>query len=893
MSSKDYIEIEEARQNNLKIDRLKIPLYKNIVITGVSGAGKSSLVMDTIYAESQRRFFLSLSTFARQFFEKIPSPDVKFINELQPSIAVIRKSFIKNPRSTVATITEIYDFLRILFAKKGKPYCPSCGREIIKYNPESLKKEILERFSGVKINFGFITNKNLREIYGGGFLYAMVDGKRESIFKVKSNPIYVVIDTLVVKPSEAERVFEGILTAFHWSNSFFVEEGNVIHLFSGDLFCPYCNIKIPAPDSALFSFNSSKGACPVCKGYGDIIEIDMEKVIPNSELSIKEGAIEPFEKPAAYELKEELIEFCKKEKITLNKPFKKLKDNEKKLIIEGGKGYYGVKGFFQWLETKKYKTHVRVFLSKYRKYTECPVCKGSRLNKNALSHKIEGKNLGDIIKMDIGEFKNFIEKIAEKWKEDKVIKTVISELRERANYLIKVGLEYLTLNRKTFTLSGGEAQRISLTTVLGTTLSDTMIIIEEVSRGLHIHDFKNLVEIIKELKENKNSLLMIEHSEDAMKISDEIIELGPGSGEKGGNIVFQGSFNEYERTDTFLEIKKGLAVKHEKNIRDNPEFLEVWGAKKYNINNIDFKIALKNLTSITGVSGAGKSTLLYEILYKGLKKEEINFKKIKKGEIRKVIYIDDSLPSKSTRATVGTYLKLMEPIRTFFSELPEAKTKGFKKAHFSFNRKEGQCPECKGSGFITVELQFLSDMNLLCDECNGKRFKKEVLDINYKGKNIYNVMELTLAELEEFFNIEIPVLEERLKITKDLGIDYLKLGQPISTLSGGESQRIKLSKYFSNEKVKNTLFLIDEPTVGLHPKDIQKIIKTFRKFLKMGATIVAVEHNPFFILSSNYIIDLGPEGGKKGGKLIYQGDLSGLLNNTFSLTGKMLSEIIN
>ncbi len=893
MSSKDYIEIEGARQNNLKIDKIKIPLYKNIVITGVSGAGKSSLVMDTIYAESQRRFFLSLSTFARQFFEKIPSPDVKFINELQPSIAVIRKSFIKNPRSTVATITEIYDFLRILFAKKGKPYCPSCGREIIKYNPESLKKEILERFSGMKINFGFITNKELKEIYGGGFLYAIVDGKRESIFKVKSNPIYVVIDTLIVKPSEGERVFEGILTAFHWSNSFFVEGGGRIHLYSGDFSCPYCKLKIPPPDSALFSFNSSKGACPVCKGYGDIIEIDIKKVIPDSELSIEEGAIEPFEKPAAYELKEELVEFCRKEKIPLNKPFKKLKDIEKKLIIEGGKGYYGVKGFFQWLETKKYKTHVRVFLSKYRKYTECPACKGSRLNRDALSYKIEGKNMGDIINMDIGEFKKFIDTISEKWKEDKAVKTIISELRERANYLIKVGLEYLTLKRKTFTLSGGEAQRISLTTVLGTTLSDTMIIIEEVSRGLHIYDFKNLVEIIKELKGNKNSLLMIEHSEDAMKISDEIIELGPGSGEKGGNIVFQGNFREYQKTDTFLEIKKGLTVNYEKKIQDHPDYLEVWGAKKYNINDIDFKIPLKNLISITGVSGAGKSTLLYEILYKGLKKEEINYKKIKTAGIRKTIYIDDSLPSRSTRATVGTYLKLMEPIRTFFSELPESKAKGFKKAHFSFNRKEGQCPECKGTGFITVELQFLSDMNLLCDECNGKRFRKEILDIKYKGKNIYNIMELTLTELEEFFKIEIPVLEERLKITKDLGIDYLKLGQPISTLSGGESQRIKLSKYFSNEKVKNTLFLIDEPTVGLHPKDIQKIIETFRKFLKMGATIVVVEHNPFFILSSDYVIDLGPEGGKKGGKLIYQGDLSGLLNNTFSLTGKMLREMIN
>ena len=893
MKTDNYIIIKGAKQNNLKIEKLKLPLYKNIIITGVSGAGKSSLIMDTLHAESQRRFFLSLSTFARQFFEKIPSPEVENINELQPSIAIVRKSFIKNPRSTVATITEIYDFLRILFSKKGKPFCPSCGREIVKYNPDSLKKEILKNFSGKKVILGFLSDMNLKEIYGGGFSYALLNGVKDSIFKAKEYPIYVIVDNFKIKESESERLFEGLLTSFHWGNTIFVKDENKIFLYSGEFVCPYCKIKIPPPDPALFSFNSSKGACPRCKGFGDIIELDLRKIIPKPELSIKEGAIEPFEKPAAKELKQELLEFCKREKILIEKPFENLKDNEKSLIIEGGKDYYGVKGFFKWLETKKYKTHVRVFLSKYRKYTQCPSCKGSRLNKNALSYRIEGKNIGDIIRMDINEFKTFMKKLHVKWKDNRAIKGVIEELWERANYLIKVGLDYLTLNRKTFTLSGGEAQRISLTTVLGTTLSNTMIIVEEASRGLHISDFKNLLGIIKELKKNRNTIFMIEHSEEAMKISDHIVELGPGSGKEGGKVVFQGNFEEYRKTITFKQIKESLKIPQKKEKKkDKRVFLEIMGAKKYNIKGIDFKIPIKSLTTITGVSGAGKSTLLYEVIYKGMVNDEINFKKIRKEGLKRVVYIDSSLPSKSSRTTVGTYLKLMEPIRDFYAELPEAKSKGFTKAYFSYNMKEGQCPECKGNGFITVELQFLSDINLICDECKGKRFKKQVLKVRYRGKNIYDIMEFTLSELEDFFRIEIPVLEDKIRITKELGVDYLKLGQTISSLSGGESQRIKLSKYFSTGDLNRMLFLIDEPTIGLHPKDIKKLVKALKKYIDMGATIIAVEHNPLFILSSDHIIDLGPGGGKRGGKLIHEGDVLGLLENSKSVTGMALKKAL-
>jgi len=896
MKKEDSIIIKGARQNNLTISELKIPLYKNIIITGVSGAGKSSLVMDTLYAESQRRFFLSLSTFARQFFERIPPPEVESINELQPSIAVIRKGFIKNPRSTVATITEIYDFLRILFAKKATPFCPSCGREIKNHNPESLKREIINKFSGEKIDFGFITEKPLKEIYGGGFLYALLNGEKDSIFKVKKFPAYIIVDSLKAKKEEEDRIYEAVLTAFHWGERFFVKEGEELYLFSKEFECPYCDIKISSPEPTLFSFNSSKGACPVCRGFGDIIEIDERKIIPNPNLSIEGGAIEPFTKPAAEELKEDLLDFCKKRKIPKNIPFAKLKESDKKLILDGDGDYYGVKGFFDWLETKRYKTHVRVFLSKYRKYTECPECKGSRLNRDALSYKIEGKNIGDIMRMDVEEFYEFLNRVSQKWKDDKAIKIVVEELRERAKYLIKVGLSYLTLKRKTFTLSGGEAQRISLTTVLGTTLSDTMIIIDEPSRGLHMSDFKNLLGILEQLKKNRNTLIMVEHSEDAMKISDEIIELGPKAGKAGGKIVFQGSLKEYKKGETFgktLKLYSNLK-KIRKDIRKDKKFssfIEVREAKKFNIKGENFKFPVNALTTITGVSGAGKSTLLYEILYKGFSGESFNFENLDKKGIVKAIYIDDSLPSKSSKATVGTYLKLMELIRDFFAGLPESKSRGFKKAHFSFNRKEGQCPECKGNGLITVELQFLSDINLVCDSCKGKRFKEDVLKVKYKGLNIYDIMALTLSELEDFFRIEIPEFEKRIRIIKSLGIDYLKLGQTLSTLSGGESQRIKLAKYFGGEKVKNVLFLIDEPTVGLHPLDIEKLLNTFKEYLKKGATIITVEHNPLFIFSSDYIVDMGPGGGRRGGKLVFEGTMDELLKSD-TITAMILKEKI-
>jgi excinuclease ABC subunit A len=889
---KEFIKIKNCYQNNLKNIDINIPLGEFIVFTGVSGAGKSSLVFDTIYAESQRRFFLSLSTFARQFFERIPPPDVEEIEGLQPSIAILRKGVVKNPRSTVATITEIYDFLRVLYSKISELYCPECGRKIIKYDEETLKKFIIKKYKNKKIMIGFITEKELKDIYKGGFVYALVDGEKETVFKAKEGVKHIIIDTLIV--NDDERVFEDIKTGFNWSDNIFVKDESGIALFSNRYYCPYCSLNFNEPVPELFSFNSSRGACPKCKGFGDIITVDEKKVIPDESLSIEEGAIEVFKTPKAKELYNDLLQFCKRKGIKTDIPVKKLSESEKRLLMDGEGGYYGIKGFFEWLERKKYKTHVRVFLSRYRKYSKCPVCYGGRLNREALSYKIEGKNIAELNKMEINNFFEFIKKIDKIYKNNKAVKIIIQEIKERVAYLIDVGLGYLSLNRKTFTLSRGEAQRISLTSVLGSTLTDTMILIDEPSKGLHLKDFNTLVKTIEKINNSGNTIIMIEHLEKVLKTADRIVEIGPGAGESGGEIIFSGGFNEYKKTKTYKNTQK-LIKKSEINRKNGKidAYMIIKKAEKYNLKKINIKIPHNKITCITGVSGAGKSTLLYEILYKGVKGEEKNFENmigVEKFNKENVIYIDDSPPSKSSRAIVGTYLKLLDSIRKLFSELPESKRRGFTSSHFSYNRKEGQCPDCKGEGYIKVEMQFLSDIKLVCDSCGGKRFNDEVLKIKFGNLNIYDIFELSLNEVEEIFRKEIPVLADKISIINKMGIGYLKLGQTLSTLSGGESQRVKLAKHMLYNNVEDKLFLIDEPTTGLHPLDISKIVGTLRDFMDLGATMVVVEHNPLFIINSDYIIDLGPEGGDRGGKIVFQGMLSEFLLSNKSITAITLRD---
>ena len=892
MGKQEFIKIKNCYQNNLKNIDIDIPLGEFVVFTGVSGAGKSSLVFDTIYAESQRRFFLSLSTFARQFFERIPPPAVEEIEGLQPSIAILRKGVVKNPRSTVATITEIYDFLRVLYSKISELYCPECGRKIVKYDEESLKKFIMNEYKNRKITIGFITEKELKEIYKGGFVYALIDGKKETVFKAKDGIKHIIIDTLIV--NDEERIFEDIKTGFNWSDKIFVRDENGISLFSNKYYCPYCSLNFSEPVPELFSFNSSRGACPRCKGFGDIITVDEKKVIPDETVSIENGAIEIFKTPKAKELYNELLGFCKRKGIKTDVPVKKLSVKHKKLLFEGDEEYYGINSFFEWLERKKYKTHVRVFLSRYRKYSQCPVCLGGRLNREALSYRVEGKNIAELNSMEINEFSEFIKKIEKKYKNNKAVKILLQELRERVDYLIAVGLGYLSLNRKTFTLSRGEAQRISLTSVLGSTLTDTMILIDEPSKGLHLKDFNTLIKAIKKINGAGNTIIMIEHLEKVFKIANRIIEIGPGAGESGGEIIFSGAFNDYKKTKTYKNTQK--IIKTIKIKKDNDKigyFIKINKAEKYNLKKIDIKIPLNKITSITGVSGAGKSTLLYEILYKGLRGEEKNYKNItgiEKFAKDNVIYIDDSPPSRSSRAVVGTYLKLLDPIRKLFSELPESKRRGFTSSHFSYNRKEGQCFDCKGEGYVKIEMQFLSDIKLICDGCGGKRFKDEVLKIKFGNLNIYDIFELTLNEVGEIFRKEIPTISDKITILNKMGVGYLKLGQTLSTLSGGESQRIKLAKHMLYNNKGNQLFLIDEPTTGLHPLDISKIIGTMRDFIDYGATIVVVEHNPLFIINSDYIIDLGPSGGNRGGKIVFQGDISEFLLSKESITAITLRD---
>jgi len=880
------IKIKKANQNNLKNINIDIPLNKFIVVTGVSGAGKSSLVLDTIYSESQRRFFLSLSTFARQFFERIPPPDVEEIEGLQPSIAIIRKGLIKNPRSTVATITEIYDFLRILYTKIATLYCPSCNRKIIKHSEETLKNHVLKTFKGKRIITGFITEEDMKKIYRGGFVYGLLKGEKVSIFKLKNHPYTVVVDDILVNKKSSERIYEDFKTSFEWGKKIFIKDKDTIYYYSNKYACAYCDINFKKPEPNLFSFNSSRGACPECKGFGDVIDIDEDKVIPDKTKSIKEGAIEPYTKPAARGLQKELLKFCKKNDINTDVPYEELRENERKMIFEGTGDYYGVKGFFGWLKTKKYKTHVRVYLSKYRKYVTCPVCNGGRLNREALSYRLENKSIAELNRMNIKIFSNFIKKIIPKYKNNKAIKTVLLELQERVKYLLDVGLNYLTLNRKTFTLSGGEAQRISLTSVLGSTLSDTMIIIDEPSKGLHLSDFSTLINTVKKLNNSGNTIIMIEHLEKALEESDLILELGPGAGDNGGKIVFEGNFDKYKNSKTYKKTKKLFLSKDIKSNSKKFKYMILKGAKKFNLQDIDVKIPLNSLVCITGVSGAGKSTLLKEVLYKGLKEKEKNYKQIINSKGLVPEYIDDSPPSRSSKANVGTYLKILDDIRQFMATLPESKSKGFKSSHFSHNTKKGQCPDCKGKGYITVEMQFLSDLNLECERCRGRLFKDEVLDVKYKGKNIYDIFNLTLSEAEEFFRIEIPKLSKKIDIANGLGLEYLTLGQTFDKLSGGESQRIKLAKFFKSSGLKKKLFLIDEPTTGLHPLNIKALLKSMKKLIDKKASIIAVEHNPIFIKSSDYVVDLGPGGGDEGGEVVFQGIISDFMNYEKSITSR-------
>ena len=939
-SKQEAIEVRGARVHNLKNVSLSLPINKLTVITGVSGSGKSSLAFDTIYAEGQRRYVESLSAYARQFLERMDKPDVDEITGIAPAIAIRQKNSTRNPRSTVATQTEIYDYLRLLFARAGQTFCHVCGREVLKDSPESAADEILNELAdGTRFYVLFPIQENgsakstkttkkskkqpvnrTEELSTSAFLMLLLQSGFSRLFragevlelqKPEDYPFsdfegtYVLIDRLKAAADIRQRLVDSLEICFREGHAALIQttDGQTLK-FSDKFICKYDDTVYEEPEPQLFSFNSPFGACPTCQGFGNTIGIDYELVIPNPLLSIKAGAIEPFTRPQYEWAQKELLSFAKSSKIDTSIPFADLPEKQRHAILYGATGFRGIKGFFKWLETKKYKLHVRVFLAKYRGYTTCPDCDGQRLRQEARDVKIGGRSLPEIVAMSIAVASDFFESLELSAERSKIAEKLLLEIRRRLKFLVNVGLDYLTLGRLAATLSGGEAQRIQLATNLGSLLVGTLYVLDEPSIGLHPRDNSRLIGILENLRDIGNTVLVVEHDEETMRAADHILDIGVNAGELGGNVVYSGGFeglmkNETSLTSKYLRGDSEIKVPQKRRSAGKRK-LQIVGAREHNLKDVSVTIPLDMLVCITGVSGSGKSTLVHDVLYAGLKKNrgEWNahvgfFKEIKGAElIDDVILVDQSPIGRTPRSNPVTYIKAYDAIRDVFASTSAAKAKGFNSSHFSFNVPGGRCEICQGSGTVTIEMQFLADVELTCEECRGMRFKQEVLDIKYKGRSIHDVLEMTIREALVFFR-DVAKLTSRLKVLEAVGLGYLRLGQSATTLSGGEAQRVKLAAHLAQKTKTKTLFIFDEPTTGLHFEDINKLLAAFRALIDNGASLVVIEHNLDVIKTADHVIDLGPEGGIGGGEVVATGTPEAIVKNGASVTGKYLKPYLN
>lgn len=938
-SKEEQIEVRGARTHNLKNISVSLPVNKLTVITGVSGSGKSSLAFDTLYAEGQRRYVESLSAYARQFLERMDKPDVDEITGIAPAIAIRQKNSTKNPRSTVATQTEIYDYLRLLFARAGQTICHVCSREVKKDSPESAADEILaELAEGTRFYVLFpiqedtasrkerktpanrarrtpkpvdlSTQAFLISLLQQGFSRLFRDGEMIELSRPEDYPFddfdntFVLIDRLKADPEIRQRLVDSLEICFREGHAAVVETTERTNLkFSDRFICKYDGTRYEEPEPSLFSFNSPYGACPTCQGFGNTIGIDYGLVIPNPLTSIKGGAIEPFTRPTHAWAQKELLKYAASAKIDINAPFADLPDFQQNCIIYGDEGWRGLKGFFQWLETKKYKLHVRVFLAKYRGYTKCPDCEGQRLRQEARDVKIGGRSLPDIVEMSVRDSFDFFESLTLDTERSQIADKLLLEIRRRLKFLVEVGLDYLTLDRLAATLSGGEAQRIQLATNLGSLLVGTLYVLDEPSIGLHPRDNSRLIKILENLRDIGNTVLVVEHDEETMRSADHIIDIGVHAGEFGGELVFEGDFKGLMRSERSLTAKylRGDAeIKVPQKRRGATKSkIEIIGAREHNLKDISVKIPLDMLVCVTGVSGSGKSTLVHDILYAGLKKKrgEWNshvgfFKEIKGSEnVDDVILVDQSPIGRTPRSNPVTYIKAYDAIREVFAGTNGAKTKGFNASHFSFNVPGGRCEICQGSGTVTIEMQFLADVELTCEDCRGMRFKQEILDIKYKGKNIHEALQMTIREAILFFK-DVAKIVSRLKVLDAVGLGYLRLGQSATTLSGGEAQRVKLASHLAQKTTSKTLFIFDEPTTGLHFDDINKLLSAFRALIDSGGSLLVIEHNMDVIKTADWVIDLGPEGGVGGGEIVAVGTPEQIAKNEASHTGRYLAAML-
>jgi excinuclease ABC subunit A len=899
----ETIILRGVRVHNLKNINLDIPLNKFIIVTGVSGSGKSSLAFDTLYAEGQRRYIESLSSYARQFLERMDKPDADLIEGITPAIAIQQKAVTKNPRSTVATVTEIYDFLRVLFARIGTVHCLKCGQPVIRDTIDSMV-EVLYKLppeTKIFISFTWPLEKGTAALKKGGFFRVIQKNKILSLEEArlqKSGTVDVLVDRTTLDRGERERLVDSLEIALkEGAGKIKVKtENKKEFIFSDKLICKKCGIAYEDPFPNLLSFNSPQGACPTCHGFGDLGVIDEDKIIPDKNKSLEQGAVEPWTKPSSRWFMKELIREARKKGISTKVPYKNLSEKAKRFVMEGGDSHYGIKDFFELLQKKKYKVQVRVLLSRYRKYIPCPDCHKTRLNPQALSVKIEGLSIGHIIQMTVQQTDEFFQKLTLAPFQKQVAEKLIAEIQNRLKFLLEVGLDYITLDRMTFTLSGGEAQRINLAAALSSSLVGTLFVLDEPSIGLHARDNHRLIEILKSLKEIGNTVMVVEHDPEIIKSAEYLIDLGPRAGEAGGEVIFDGpmeKFIKYHDSLTAQYLRREKEIKIPESRRVFQSFIEIKDAHMHNLKHLDIKIPLNVMTCITGVSGSGKSTLLNDVLFQGWEGEaKDGFREIRGKElIDKIIMVDQSPLSTSPRSIPATYTKAMDEIRQVFSQTREAKALGFKPGYFSFNTPGGRCEECQGAGRQIVEMQFLSDVVLTCEACKGKRFKSETLEVKYKGKNIDQVLVMSVAEALDFFS-DKPKIRKALKPLTEVGLGYLKLGQPTTTLSGGELQRIKLAYHLIHQKEKKILYIFDEPTIGLHPDDVSVLLRCFQKLVEEGHTVVVIEHNLDVVKCADYIIDLGPEGGDKGGEIVEQGPPERIIKSKKSYTAQFLKKYL-